>query len=110
MQATLFGSFVFPPPATCAKLFAQADGTCARCTANAGEKLIVQRVVVNFVNGDVVPYITPCPVGQGIEFDLAFSGFVGAVNEGYFSTVTRLFAAQSCDPGTLTFEGLCQRF
>jgi hypothetical protein len=87
MQAALFGSFVFPPPTASPKLFSQADGAGAGCATNAWEKLIVQGVVVNLVNGDVVPYIPPSPVGQGVEFDVAFGRFIGTVNLRYVSAI-----------------------
>jgi hypothetical protein len=49
MQATLFGSLIFPPPATGAEILAQADGAGARGATDAGEKLVVQGVVVHVV-------------------------------------------------------------
>ena len=81
VQAALFGSFVFPPPTTSAKLFAKAYSAGARRTANAGKKLVMQSVVVKLIDRDVVPHITPCPVGQGVEFDLIFGSLVGTVDQ-----------------------------
>ena len=64
--------FVFPPPAAGAEVLAQADGAGAGRAADAGEKLVVQRVVGDVVELDVVPDVAPGPVGQRVDLDAAF--------------------------------------
>ena len=72
MKAALFCAFIFPPPPASPELLAQADGTGARCTTDAGIKLIVQGVVVHLVEFYVVPDIAPGPIDQWIDFGPAF--------------------------------------
>jgi len=81
MQATLLGRLVFPPPAPRAELFAQTDGAGTRRAADAREELVMQRVVVHLVLGDVMPHVAPSPSGQGVELGLVFGGFFAGVEQ-----------------------------
>jgi hypothetical protein len=61
-------SSLLPPPAPGAEVFAQRDGARAGLAADAGEELVVQRVVGHLhVQCDVVPHVVPAPVGQGLN-------------------------------------------
>lgn len=80
----------------------------------------MQGVVVHFVDGDVVPYITPSPIGEWIEFHeptarggvVCVSAFFcfGGVYQRHICTRLRLLFTQACDPRTLTFERARQGF
>ena len=109
MQAAFLGGFVLPPPASGAEVFTQTDGAGAGGAANAGVKLVVQRVVSHVVELDVMPNVTPGPVGQRIEFDgFALCQF-GFIAQRHVGAGARLFTAQAGDPGFFAFQGTLQR-
>jgi hypothetical protein len=87
-----------PPPAAGAEVLAQADGARAGRAADAGEELVVQRVVGHLVQRDVVPDVAPGPVGQRVELG---AHRIGQVEQRHVGTGARLFAAQAGDPGRL---------
>ncbi len=59
MQPTFLRRLIFAPLAPGAKILTQADGAGAERTADAGEKLVVQRVVGGLVQLYVMPHIAP---------------------------------------------------
>src|SRR5574343_1270003 len=107
VQPAFLGGFVFPPPAPGAEFLAQADGPCAGRAADAREKLVVQRVVVHLVLGNVVPHIAPGPFGQRVELVQTLDCHFALVMQRHLGAGGRLFLAQSGDPGCLA--GQCAR-
>ena len=107
VQTAFFGGFVFPPPASGAEIFAHGNRAGARFAADAGEKLVVQRVVIDFIQRDVMPHIAPRPIGERVEFG-AFC--VAGVDARHFGTRTGLFAAQTRNPRIFSVQRAGERF
>jgi hypothetical protein len=85
-----------------------ADGAGAGRAADAGEKLVVQRVVGDLVQRDVVPDVAPGPVGQRVELDQTLHGLLGRVDQRHLGARARLLAAQPGQPGFLAGQGAAQ--
>ena len=107
MQPAFLGGFVFPPPAPGAEVFAQRHGARARFAADAGEELVVQRVVRHVVAGDAVPHVVPAPVGQRVELG---TSCIVDVLEGHLGARARLFTAQPRHPGRAARQQTRKRF
>src|SRR5574343_1135838 len=109
VQTAFLGGFVLPPPAAGAELLAQADGARAGRAADAGEELVVQRVVVHLVVGDVVPHIAPGPVGQRVELVQTLAGHFAFVVQRHLGAGVGLLLAQTGDPGRFAGQRARQR-
>jgi len=91
VQAAFLGGLVLPPPAARPEVLAEADRPRAGRAADAGEELVVQRVVVDLVDADVVPDVAPGPVGERIDLGAGFA----RVDLRDFSARGRLLAPQA---------------
>src|SRR5436309_6475191 len=70
MQATLFRAR-FPPPSSCAAVFAGMHGPSARRAADTRVSAVMQGVVRNVASSNICPDILGRPVEQWIDFQKA---------------------------------------
>src|SRR5690606_38991487 len=68
LQAALARIRAFPPPATRARIGPWLDGAGARCAADAGIALVVQRVVREVTRLDVGPHVLLRPFQHRAHF------------------------------------------
>ena len=66
----------------------------------------MQRVVGHVLNADVVPHVTPGPVGQRVELDAVC---IRIVDQGHVCPRARLLSAQAGDPGLFACQRARQR-
>src|SRR5579871_1627244 len=95
-------------PASGALAFVVANDSGAGPAADARIALIVQRVVRDFVDGDIGPDIALGPVGERIDFDQVELGV--PLHDGGPGSVRGLVATDRADPGVVTAHGFFQRF
>src|SRR5690242_5091172 len=69
MKSAFLFRIVFPPPATCTKIFTRLDRSCAWRTSNAYKSPVVQNVVGNIIFIDIILYLLCCPVQQRMIFN-----------------------------------------
>src|SRR6218665_3864814 len=93
MKATFFGR-TFPPPSACPKVFSRRNSPCTRCTANAGEPLLVKSTNRHIILFNKLRDHFPAPVQERVIFDhlVCFIPF----QKLHLVTVPRLVAT---DPG-----------
>ena len=89
------------PPAR-ARVFAGLDWTGARCTANAGETLVVQLVIGQLVCTDILPDFLFAPVNERCNLDQIVSLIPG--NGGRLAAGFGLVTANGCGPGRAVLQ------
>ena len=68
MEATFFGIWIFPPPASGTYIFSFFDGPGAGLATNAGKSFFMQGADGDIVAFDVIPNIWLSPVDERINF------------------------------------------
>src|SRR5687768_6829453 len=69
MQPAFFFGCIFPPPATCAEIFAGSYGAGTGLTTDAYKTTVMQRVIGHIIFIDKLAYLLRSPMQNGIVLD-----------------------------------------
>src|SRR5882724_9292789 len=108
MQAALARLAALPPPAARTLVIAGLHGAGAGCAADAGETLVMQRVVRQSLAANVLPNFFFGPLEQRTDFVQAIFAVPGH-GRGH-GAAGRLAAPDAGDPGVPAGDGAPKRF